>query len=219
MITPVGWLFESHLTVANLDRSIAFYRDRVGLQLAHLVRAREAAFFWVGSRGTTMLGLWGAGFGPLEVMGHIAFAAALNDVFAAPLALRAAGITALDFDGQPTNEPVVLAWMPAASVYFRDPDGHLLEYIAMLPHEPRPEDGVVTWHEWTVARGVSRGSNGPGSEYLRPMKREFHYGHSLCRRGSCPGHLWKSSPRVFEQHSGHGCDSTGTGRGGSIGVP
>jgi hypothetical protein len=41
--------------------------------------------------------------------------------------------------------------MPAASVYFRDPDGHLLEYIAMLDDRPRPEDGVVTWRQWTLA--------------------------------------------------------------------
>jgi hypothetical protein len=33
--------------------------------------------------------------------------------------------------------------MPAASVFFHDPDGHLLEYLAMLPHQPRPEAGVV----------------------------------------------------------------------------
>jgi hypothetical protein len=30
------------------------------------------------------------------------------------------------------------AWMPAASVYVKAPDGHNLEYIALLPDEPRP---------------------------------------------------------------------------------
>src|SRR5213594_3005542 len=68
---------------------------------------------------------------------HTAFGARLADVIAAPSALRSAGIMPLDFDGQPTDQPVVFAWMPAASVFFHDPDGHLLEYIAMLPHEPR----------------------------------------------------------------------------------
>jgi hypothetical protein len=43
--------------------------------------------------------------------------------------------------------------MPAVSVYFLDPDGHLLEYIAMLPDEPRPDAGVMTWNAW---RAVSR---------------------------------------------------------------
>ena len=41
-----------------------------------------------------------------------------------------------------------IAWMPAASVFFRDPDGHLLEYIALIPHEPRPEYGIVPWRTW-----------------------------------------------------------------------
>jgi len=38
--------------------------------------------------------------------------------------------------------------MPAASVYFRDPDGNMLEYISMLEKEPRPELGIIPWSEW-----------------------------------------------------------------------
>lgn len=148
MIT-VDRLFEAHLTVTNLDTSIAFYRDQVGLELAYVTPARQAAFFWIGSRGNAMLGLWAAGSSPQKTTLHVAFAAALDDVIAAPRALQSAGITALDFDGEPTHEPVVLAWMPAVSVYFRDPDGHLLEYIAVLADQARPDDGVVTWREWT----------------------------------------------------------------------
>jgi len=45
----------------------------------------------------------------------------------------------------------VIAWMPALSVFFRDHDGHLLEYIAMLPDTPRPDDGVVPWHAWRTS--------------------------------------------------------------------
>jgi lactoylglutathione lyase len=80
---------------------------------------------------------------------HVAFATTLEQVIAAPRTLQSAGIEALDFNGEPTDEPVVLAWMPAASIYFRDPDGHLLEYITMLTDEPRPDGGVVAWHLWT----------------------------------------------------------------------
>jgi lactoylglutathione lyase len=149
---PVQDLFEVHMTVADLDRAIAFYRDAVGLQLAHVVSARQAAFFWIGAAGNAMLGLWTAGSGPQRVTLHTAFRASLADVVAAPRALLAAGITPLDFDGRPTDQPVVLAWMPAASVFFRDPDGHLLEYIAMLPDEPRPEYGVVPWRLWEHMR-------------------------------------------------------------------
>jgi lactoylglutathione lyase len=149
LTAKVDRLFEAHLPVADIAASVAFYRDRVGLELAHLVAARQAAFFWVGSRGNGMLGLWAAGFGPQKTTMHVAFATRLEDVIAAPRTLESAGIAALDFDGQPTHEPVVLAWMPAAAIYFRDPDGHQLEYIAMLAEEPRPDDGVVAWHRWT----------------------------------------------------------------------
>jgi lactoylglutathione lyase len=151
-MTPVQGLFEVHLTVADLDRAIAFYRDVVGLQLAYVVSSRQAAFFWVGSAGSAMLGLWAVGSVPQQMTLHTAFRATVADVVAAPRALRGAGVTPLDFDGQPTDEPVVLGWMPAVSLYFRDPDNHLLEYIAMLPDEPRPEIGVVPWHVWESAR-------------------------------------------------------------------
>ena len=144
----VDRLFEAHLVVANLDISIAFYRNRLGLTLAHVMPARRTAFFWIGARGKTMLGLWEANAAPQKTTTHIAFAAALEDVIAAPGKLRSVGVTPLDFDGEPTDEPVVIAWMPAASVFFRDPDGHLLEYIAMLEDAPRHDDGVVKWSAW-----------------------------------------------------------------------
>lgn len=140
-------LFEAHLPVADLDASIVFYRDRVGLEVAHVLRG-DAAFLWIGGHGQAMLGLWSAGSGPQKVTLHVAFGSTVAEVLAAPTALRAAGITPLDFDGRPTDDPVVLGWMPAVAIYFRDPDGHLLEYIAMLPHRPRPDAGVVNWKAW-----------------------------------------------------------------------
>jgi lactoylglutathione lyase len=85
---------------------------------------------------------------------HTAFNTELADVIAAPRALRRAGITPLDFDGRPTDQPVVLAWMPAAAVFFRDPDGNLLEYIAMLAHKPCPDCGVVPWNMWEALQSV-----------------------------------------------------------------
>jgi lactoylglutathione lyase len=151
VLTVADRLFEAHLTVASLDTSIAFYRDRLGLELAHVMPSRSAAFLWIGARGRSMLGLWEAGSAPQKTTTHLAFAAAVDDVIAAPQTLRSAGITPLDFDGAPTDEPVVLAWMPAVSIYFRDPDGHLLEYLAMLDDRPRPDGGVLTWREWTLA--------------------------------------------------------------------
>jgi catechol 2,3-dioxygenase-like lactoylglutathione lyase family enzyme len=148
-MTNIRGLFEAHLTVSDLDRSIAFYRDTLGLPLAHVIPERQVAFFWVPSSDKAMLGLWCIGTSPLQMRLHIAFDVALDDVIASVEKLRAAGLTPRDAGGgKPIDEPIVLAWMPAASVYFDDPDGHSLEFIAMLPDRPRPELGRVSWSEW-----------------------------------------------------------------------
>ncbi|HET6198333.1 MAG TPA: VOC family protein, partial [Acetobacteraceae bacterium] len=117
-IVPIRGLFEAHLTVSDLDRSIAFYRDVLGLTLAHRIAARQVAFFWVPSSDRAMLGLWSIGTSPLRLRLHIAFDVALPAVFESIAALRRAGITPRSGDGAPVDEPVVLSWMPAASVYF-----------------------------------------------------------------------------------------------------
>ena len=54
---PVAGLFETHLTVSDLSRSVAFYRSVVGLPLALEVPERGAAFFWIAEPGEAMLGL------------------------------------------------------------------------------------------------------------------------------------------------------------------
>jgi lactoylglutathione lyase len=143
----VRGLFETHLTVSELPRSVSFYRDTVGLPVALELPERGAAFHWIGEPGRAMLGLWTIGSAPMNMRLHIAFDMALADVLAAPDALRAHGVDPLSFFGEPADEPSVIGWMPAAAVYFRDPDGHMLEYLAMLEGPPRPELGVVTWSQ------------------------------------------------------------------------
>jgi lactoylglutathione lyase len=141
-------LFEAHLTVADLDRSVAFYRDVVGLLPALELPDRGAAFLWVGEAGAAMLGLWSTGSMPMGLSLHIAFSASLQDVLGACARLRAIGVTPPSFFAQETDEPSVIGWMPAAAVYFRDPDGHLLEYLAMLDEAPRADVGIVSWSQW-----------------------------------------------------------------------
>lgn len=147
MVVPITSLYEAHLTVRDLDRSIAFYRDVLGLPLAHVVQDRNVAFFWVPKAETAMLGLWGVGSAPMGMKLHIAFSVGLDDLERSVQALRDADITP-HFNGTPIDEPVVLAWMPAASVYFQDPDGHSLEYICMLKDEPRLATRTMPLSEW-----------------------------------------------------------------------
>jgi lactoylglutathione lyase len=153
---PVSGLYESHLTVFDLDRSIAFYRDVVGLELAHTVPERHAAFFWIGGRERSMLGLWSIHSSPIRLRLHIAFSTELEQVIRSVDVLRSKGIVPrLRGGGPELDEPTVFPWMPAASVFFDDPDGHSLEYIAILPHRPRPDiSGTVplsVWHSMNAA--------------------------------------------------------------------
>jgi lactoylglutathione lyase len=88
----VRGLFETHLTVADLSGSVAFYRDVVGLPVALEVPERGAAFHWIGAPGKAMLGLWSIGSAPMGMQLHIAFELSLPDVLAAPERLLTLGV-------------------------------------------------------------------------------------------------------------------------------
>ena len=148
-------LFESHLTVRDLDRSRRFFEDVLGLELAAEFPKRKAAFYWIGGRGESMLGLWEVGEMPQRMNLHVAFRIELSELLAAPQSLLLANVTPRDFEGNATDEPMVLAWMPAASLYFHDPDGNLLEFLSMLPDAPEPDLGVIGWSSWKNRRDVS----------------------------------------------------------------
>ena len=97
---PIRDLFECHLTVSDLQRSISFYGDVLGLELAQVFLDRKVAFYWIGGRGGSMLGLWEVGTGPQRLSLHIAFRVDLPDLLRAPESLRAANVTPLDFAGK-----------------------------------------------------------------------------------------------------------------------
>jgi len=80
---------------------------------------------------------------------HVGFGVAVNDLLETANWLKTHGITPLSFFGVESMEPSVIGWMPAASIYFRDLDGHLIEYLTMLKgNEPRHDIGIVSWSEW-----------------------------------------------------------------------
>ena len=148
-MTRITGLFETHLSVTDLNRSVAFYRDIVGLSPAYTQPERGVTFLWIGAPGQAMLGLWRSN-SVLQMRLHLAFTVPLDAVLAAPAALRQAGITPRGFSREETDEPMVYCWMPAAAVFFDDPDGHSLEYLSMLPGEARPELGVLSWSQWNA---------------------------------------------------------------------
>ena len=141
-------LFETHIAVADLDRACRFYGETLGLELGWLDRERRGAFYWVGSRGESMLGVWEK---PAEQISpqHFAFRASIDDVLTRAIPyLHERGLEPHNFLNDGSEQPMVFGWMPALAIYFRDPDGHSLEFIAMLPDAPRPEVGVVSWDDW-----------------------------------------------------------------------
>jgi len=145
---PIVDFFEAHLTVSDLNRAIGFYSKQLGLPLARVFQERKVAFFWIGAPGSAMLGLWEAGTMPIQLSLHVAFRVSLDHLLTSVPQLKRAGIEPRDFIGNPTDQPVVLAWMPAAAIYFRDLDNNQLELISMLPEAPQPELGILPWNQW-----------------------------------------------------------------------
>jgi hypothetical protein len=65
------------------------------------------------------------------------------------------------------DEPVVFAWMPTAALFFRDPDGNLLEFLAMLPEPPQCDLGVVAWSRWQSAQACKADKSGRLEEAIK----------------------------------------------------
>ena len=63
------------------------------------------------------------------------------------LPYRGSGVAYQDFQGEQTDEPSVIGWMPSAQLYFRDPDGHSVEFIALLDGTPDPSL-IGPFSEW-----------------------------------------------------------------------
>jgi len=147
-------LFETHLHVLDLERSMKFYGDVLGLELGRTEPERRVALYWVGKNRNTMLGLWEEppwiweGSKNNVQTQHIAFGVGLEDLHEAMQRLKENRIEIRNFFDQVTDEPSVFGWMPAASIYFHDVDGHLLEFIASINKEPLPEIGIVSLSEW-----------------------------------------------------------------------
>jgi catechol 2,3-dioxygenase-like lactoylglutathione lyase family enzyme len=141
-------LYETHLFVENLEVSINFYKNVLKLALCHFEADRRVAFFWIGKPQEAMLGLWEKPASQIDKR-HFAFRCEKDFILLeATKFLKDHRLTPYNFLKDGTDQPMVFAWMPAIAIYFNDPDGHFLEFIAILEGEPRPELGVVSYEEW-----------------------------------------------------------------------
>ena len=136
-------LYETHLPVANTEIAKDFYTDVVGLLFAYRDPTRDIVFLWAASKEQGMIGLWGpnTAYGRDDGIArkcHVAFALSFDQLLVAIKRLNERGIETLGFGGHKTHEPTVIGWMPSAQIYFRDPDGHMLEFISVLPDPPDP---------------------------------------------------------------------------------
>jgi catechol 2,3-dioxygenase-like lactoylglutathione lyase family enzyme len=158
----VHGLFETHIDVTDLQRSLQFYTGVVGLELAlereidaarvdaHSRGARRFALLWVGGPGRAVLGLWERPRDQIRPQ-HFAFEVGLDELPELVARIEKQGVEFRDFFQQRTTTPTVFGFIPAASLYFDDPDGHLLELLAPIPEAPRPDLSAVSWAEWTRA--------------------------------------------------------------------
>lgn len=141
-------LYETHLFVESLERSVNFYKNVLGLQQCYYEEERRAAFFWIGKPKQAMLGLWEKPKEEIDIR-HFAFSCDVEDVLNTSVNfLKERNLKPYNFLKDGTERPMVFAWMPAIAIYFNDPDGHILEFIAVVEGEGKPEYGIISYEKW-----------------------------------------------------------------------
>ena len=147
-------LYETHLFVENLERSIEFYSKVIGLKQCRFGAERRTAFFWIGKDKQSMLGLWEKPKEEIDIR-HFAFECDPGWIQNESLNyLKSRNIKCWNFLNDVTEGPMVFVWMPAISIYFNDPDGHNLEFIGVLNGKTRTheEKRVVIYKEWLTIK-------------------------------------------------------------------
>ncbi len=143
----IAGLYEAHLPVSDLDRSVAFYQ-RLGLRLAS--RDAELAFLWI-EEGKSWLGLWQrpdlARTPYHPSLRHVAFRVSFADLRRASTWLGERGITPRPDEGFGGHEPTVRPRSGTAALYFDDPDGNSLELLCNVPGPTQDWDRMYL-SEW-----------------------------------------------------------------------
>lgn len=148
-------LYETHIFVEDLKRSATFYEQVLGLIPCGYNDARRVAFFWIGKPKEAMLGIWEKPKEQIDIR-HFAFRCEVDDILQKSVQfLESSGLKPYNFLKDGTTRPMVFAWMPAIAIYFKDPDGHELEFIAILEGDAKPELGVISYEQWLGAKADS----------------------------------------------------------------
>jgi lactoylglutathione lyase len=148
-------LYEVHLPVTDVDRAVDFYAGKLGFEVAFGERGGSSALLLY-THGDTR---WMLGLFLVDTIVHrsaaeyhISLRVAEEDVDGMIPFLHERGIEPVHPPSAPVqgpmNEPIVHGWMPAAAVFFKDADGHLLELIAELSGEPRADFAYRPLSEW-----------------------------------------------------------------------
>ena len=143
-IDPRTRIGHVHLTVSNLDRSLAFYRDILGFEVtAHY--GREAVFLSAGGYHHHIgLNTWagpGAPRPPQGTTGLYHFAILLPDRAALAATVRRVLERGIELEGASDHGV-------SEAIYLRDPDGNGVELYRDRPEDewPRGKDGGIQMH-------------------------------------------------------------------------
>lgn len=142
-------LYEAHLPVSNLKKSIEFYTD-LGLEFDHSVEDK-IAFLWI-EKDKSWLGLWETDKVEIEYhpsIRHIAFQVSLEGLKNSVSWLKHKGYEPREAFGFEPLEPFVMAHngYAHAKIHFNDPDGNSLEFICKLEN-PKKITKRMYLSEW-----------------------------------------------------------------------
>ena len=149
-----------HLPVTDLDRAVDFYVAKLGFEFGFgRGDGSSALLLYTQEHQRWMLGLFRVDSVVHRTAAeyHISFRVPEEHVDRMLSWLHERGIETehpprAPLQG-PMKEPIVHGWMPAAAVFFKDPDGHLLELIADLSDPPRPDFLYRPLSEWRALAG------------------------------------------------------------------
>ena len=144
-------MYEAHLPVSNLDKSIEFYKN-LGLEFAW--KDKDTAFFWI-EKKKSWLGLWEGEEYKIPYhpsIRHIAFCIDYINMKHALTWLKSKNIEEIPFGERESVEPFVRPNQGNASVYFNDIDGNSLELICFIdvPERLKGISTKLSLAEWEI---------------------------------------------------------------------